>query len=107
MFDIVPAVALAVKSRRAGEGTCSLFPPEAFAILLDSNHVYTRGQIDVDATGCYMGDCTHCNEATNECLCPRVCKCFECADYQKKCGDYVGDVVRCACANFQPEPNNV
>ena len=79
----------------------------AFAILLDSNHVHIRGQIDVDCTGCYMGDCTQCDLATNQCLCPRVCKCFECADYQKKCGDYVGDVVRYACANFQPEPNNV
>ena len=78
-----------------------------FKILLDGNHVYTRGEVDVDCTGCYMGDCTHCNLSTNQCLCPRVCMCHECEDYQKKYGDYVGDVVRYACAHFQPDPYNV
>lgn len=75
-----------------------------FKILFDGNHVYTRGEVNVHATGCYMGSCTHCNLSSDQCLCPRVCKCFECVDYQKKCGDYVGDVVRYACANFQPDP---
>ena len=72
----------------------------AFAILLDSNHVYIRGQIDVDCTGCTLGQCSLCDQPPNECHCPKVCKCHECEDDQIASGNYVDDVVRYACETF-------